>query len=265
MINYKKADLYDLKIKAILKDVWIECFGDKKESTDLFFDLSSECLSGFYAECDGKIVSALYLIHGFLNGKKAHYMCGVSTLEQYRNRGIIRNLIEYSLNDAKKNGDVYSLLFPVNETLYPFYSKFGYVPLCTARRCNLSREKLENLNCNSEMLLDKHKNCFIYGKEFISFAEKYYSVYGVKAVRSENFFALIDESSDCADVFYCEYSDFEELKELLLKNTDKSRFEFTIKSNDNTFVNSKKEIYGMIKSIDDTKTPEDVFIGITLS
>ena len=265
MINYKKADLSDLKIKTTLKDIWIECFGDLKEAADLFFDLSPDCLSGFYAETDGKIVSALYLIHGFLNGKKAHYMCGVSTLEQYRNRGIIRNLIEYSLNDAKKNGDVYSLLFPVNVSLYPFYSKFGYAPLCTAKKCEISREELENLNYNTEISLNKQENCFMYGKEFISFAEKYYAVYGVKSVSNKNAFAFIEESSDSANVFYSDYSDFEELKKLLLENTDKRSFEFTVKSDDKVFINSKKEIYGMIKSIGETEIPDDVFIGITLN
>lgn len=265
MINYKKADLSDLTIKSTLKDLWIECFGDEKKAADLFFDLSPDCLSGFYAECDGKIVSALYLIHGFLDGKKAHYMCGVSTLEQYRNRGIIRNLIEYSLNDAKKNGDVYSLLFPVNESLYPFYSKFGYAPLCTAKKCGISREELVNLNPPTEMSLHKQEKCFINRKEFISFSEKYYAVYGVKSVNTKNAFALIDESSECANVFYCDYTDFDELKELLLKNIDKNRFEFTVKSEDDIFVNSKKEIYGMIKSIGDTEIPDDVFIGITLN
>lgn len=265
MINYKKADLSDLKIKNILKDVWIECFGDLKEATDLFFDLSPECLSGYYAEYDGKIVSALYLIHGILNGKKAHYMCGVSTLEPYRKRGIIRNLIEYSLNDARENGDVYSLLFPVDNTLYPFYSKFGYKPLCTARKCVLSRESLEELSGKNKKTADKNNDCFIYSKEFISFSEKYYNVYGVKSINSENSFALVEESLYCANVFYCDYSDFDEFKELLLKSTDKVRFEFTVKSNDEIFKNSIKEKYGMIKSLNDTEIPEDVFIGITLN
>ncbi len=272
--TFIKADFSDI---PKLKKLWIDCFSENAKAVDLFFASNSEYLSMYCSKWNEKIVSALYLVHGSINGKKAHYLCGAATLPEYRRRGIMGKLIEYALNDAKKNGDVYSTLFPANEQLYEFYSRFGYISACTARRREFLRKQLENCKRNNtplvfpidcELMQKEYfkNNFFLQNNNFIRFAAEYYAVYGVKSVQGDGYFALIDEYDNRADVFYAIYTDFEALKINLLKSTSAERFVFTGKSDNKFFENIENEKYGMIKSLDDREEiPDEVYIGITLN
>lgn len=77
-------------------------------------------------------------------------------------------LIDFALNDAKNNGDVYSLLFPANDGLYGFYTKLGYALNCTVKSREISRQTLEcfaenglNIGCSKE-------NSFVYNENFLN-------------------------------------------------------------------------------------------------
>lgn len=272
--TFIKADFSDIQK---LKKLWMACFSENSKAIDLFFNANSEYLSMYCSKYNDKIVSALYLVHGSINDKKAHYLCGAATLPEYRRRGIMGKLIEYALNDAKKNGDVYSTLFPANEQLYKFYSRFGYVSACTAKHRVISRKQLENCKSNNTPLVlpinceQMQKECFknnflLQSNNFIRFAAEYYAVYGVKYVYGDGYFALVDECDNCADVFYAAYTDFEALKINLLKSTSAERFVFTGKSDNKFFENIENEKFGMIKSLDDkSEIPKNVYIGITLN
>lgn len=271
---FTKSDNSDI---PKLKRLWADCFVEKEHAVDLFFDKNFDNLSAYSVKAGDLTVSALYLIHGRMNGQKAHYLCGAATLPKYRRLGIMSELIEYALNDAAKNGDVYSLLFPASEELYSFYEKFGYSAACTARKIEMSRQQLENFSINKanfdsfleyeQMQLKCFKNNFLLqNNNFIEFAAEYYAVYGVRSVRGNGCFALIDEYDDCADIFYSVYTDFDELKSLLLDSTNAEQFVFTGKSDNKIFENVNSEKYGMIKSLDNKiENPDDVFIGITLN
>ena len=126
-IIFRKAEQADLlKLKAL----WAEVFDEAEKAVDLFFDKTQDFIHGYLAEENGEPVSALYLLDGSVNGKKAHYLCGAATKSNHRRRGIMGGLLEYSLTDAKNRGDVYSLLYPANSGLYNFYAKFGYTARC---------------------------------------------------------------------------------------------------------------------------------------
>ena len=271
-LSFEKAKASDI---LKLKKLWAECFHEEQTAVDLFFDCNADSFSAYCVKDGDKVVSALYLLPSELNGKRAHYLCGASTCDEYRRQGIMGRLIEYALNDARKNGDVYSVLFPANEKLYSFYSKFGYAPECTAKRLSLTREQLEtdskNISFEKPDFEQMQKACFkndflLQNNKFIEFAIRYYCFYKVKSVCSKNCFALIDENNDCANVFYSVYNDFEKLKSLLLKNTTANLFVFTGKSDNPIFEESITEKYGMIKSLDENfEIPKDVYIGITLN
>lgn len=149
-----------------LKKLWLSCFDEDVTAVNLIFD--SNLFDGCCAVVDDRIVSALYLVKGTLNGEKSHYLCGASTDKSFRGKGIMLRLIDFALNDAKNNGDVYSLLFPANDGLYGFYAKLGYVLNCTVKSRELSRQTLEsfaekglNIGCSKE-------NSFIYNENFLN-------------------------------------------------------------------------------------------------
>lgn len=87
-----------------LKKLWLSCFDEYVTAVNLIFD--SDLFDGCCAVVDDRIVSALYLVKGTLNGEKSHYLCGASTDESFRGNGIMSRLIDFALNDAKNNGDV---------------------------------------------------------------------------------------------------------------------------------------------------------------
>lgn len=264
----------------ILKNLWLDSFGEKSEAVDLFFNQCIDFTTIYTASIEEKTVAMLFLVHSTLNGKNAHYLCSAATSSEYRNLGIMGKLIEFALEDSRKNGDVYSLLFPANDTLYSYYERFGYKPLCTVKNAVFSREELRQFSLNNQINstdetsynyeeLQKvclKDNFLLQNNNFISFASDYYSLYDCKTVKSNNCFALVEEENGIAEVFYSIYESFGSLAQALLKNTTAKLFEFTVKADDKLYNNYKNEKYGMIKSLDNNeKIPENTYIGITLS
>ena len=264
----------------LLKKLWLDCFEEKSEAVDLFFNRCLDFTSIYTASVESKPVAMLYLVHSTLNGKKAHYLCSAATSSEYRNLGIMGRLIEYAMSDSHKNGDAYSLLFPANEKLYGYYKRFGYKPLCTARKSVFTREEMNQFaennksnltNVNSYDYEELQRLCLkdnflLQNNNFISFASAYYSLYDCKTVKSDNCFALVEEENGTAEVFYSIYDSFCTLAKMLIKNSSAKHFVFTGKAEDRLYKNSKIEKYGMIKSLyNNEKIPENTYIGITLN
>ena len=69
----------------LLKKLWLDCFEEKIEAVDLFFNRCLDFTSIYTASIEDKPVAMLYLVHSTLNGKKAHYLCCAATSLDYRN------------------------------------------------------------------------------------------------------------------------------------------------------------------------------------
>ena len=271
---YRKAQNADLQC---LKALWLEVFDEKAEAVDLFFKRNLSYLHSYIAVCDGKPVAAVHLLDGTVNGKKAHYLCGAATLPEYRGRGIMSRLIEYALDDAKSRGDVYSLLYPADRALYAFYSGLGYEPRCKASARSFSRKELEACVFYGVITEEKpdfetlqsqcYKNNFLLqNNTFADFAIEYYKLYGTGVVFSRSCLAFYEESYGTAQVFYCVYKDFKELKTLLLKESGADEFVFYGKIGSPGFTGGASENAGMVRLLDNSETlPQNIYIGITLS
>ena len=280
--EYRKAGTGDIDE---LKKLWLSCFDDSEEAAELFFERNKNTYHAYTAILDGKIVSALYLIDCRLGGESAHYLCGAATLPEYRKRGIMSALIEYSLNDAKSRGDRFSVLLPANVGLYRYYSTLGYRTSCAVSVARITREQLSGIDHQTfdspsagrsrptptkiveleNLQSGFKKNNFLYwNNNFIRFAIDYYACYGVKTVFNQNALAVFEEKDGVCNVFYTIYNDLKELKSLLLNNTEAKRFVITGKCGEEFFDNSKKEKYGMARALSSKPLPNDIYIGITL-
>ena len=224
-----------------LKKLWLSCFDENQTAVDLIF--GSDLFNGCCAVVDDRIVSALYLVKGTLNGEKSHYLCGASTDKSFRGNGIMSRLIDFALDDAKNNGDVYSLLFPANDGLYGFYTKLGYAPSCTVKSREISRQTLENFAEKGLNIGCSKENSFIYNENFFEFAKSYYEIYGSKVINKNDCFAVFDENENTADVFYSAYKNINELSAFLLENTKSERFVFTGKSDNALFENCRFYVF----------------------
>ena len=94
------------------KGFWI----DNYKPVSLFKDdeiISSACLAFLDITIDGKIY-------------KAAQIGAVGTLEEYRNKGLSRKLMEHILNEYESKIDIFYLF--ANDSVLDFYPKFGFVP-----------------------------------------------------------------------------------------------------------------------------------------
>ena len=71
-----------------LKNLWLRVFDENEEALELFFNRNKMSFVPYCSTCNGKIISALYLLPCTLNGENAHYLCGAATAPEYRRRGI---------------------------------------------------------------------------------------------------------------------------------------------------------------------------------
>ncbi len=107
---------------AQIKSLWLNVFSDDDENVVEYFNnncLHKKCLGAFF---DGKLVSMLFLVDCSYCNQSGAYVYAVCTLPEYRGRGISGSLIEY----AKSLGYAFLWLIPATESLFDFYSRFGF-------------------------------------------------------------------------------------------------------------------------------------------
>ncbi len=116
--------------KEALFRLWREAFGDGDDVIELFFDTVIEYDNTVVAEISGEAVSALYLIPAEISHEdrlySAYYVYAAATLKDFRKRGIMAKLLEYSDILANRRKIDYLFLHPAEEELYAYYAKNGY-------------------------------------------------------------------------------------------------------------------------------------------
>lgn len=118
------------ELRKNMMKLWKDTFHDSDKYISLVFDNYFNPDFIEYHEENGKLISALLGIpYNFSNGKekiKGMYLCGLATLEEYRHRGIMNNLIEKINEKAPQNGCAFSFLIPSSDMLRMYYISKGY-------------------------------------------------------------------------------------------------------------------------------------------
>ena len=107
--------------KQVCKDIYHKNFGEEDNSFEdqLFDGCFKYCR---YLEHNGKIVSMCFALPCEIRNKKALYIFGVVTDENYRSQGFATKLLE----QIKKETDAILILRPVDSNLISFYEKLGF-------------------------------------------------------------------------------------------------------------------------------------------
>ena len=145
-----KFENENIRLQAV--SLWQEAFGDSAEYINFFLDTHESCTCLTHEE-NGKLCSALFLIEGSLCGKSAYYLFAAATLKSQRGKGCMAKLLEKAENYAKQNGRAYIVLVPAENSLFDYYSRFGYNTCFYAKRQGI----------NEEFEIDKTK-CFVWNK-----------------------------------------------------------------------------------------------------
>lgn len=115
--------------EAELRALFTEAFGDAA-FTDLFFDRGyspDRCM----AALDGTLLAALHWFDCELDGKKAAYVYGIAVFAACREQGIGSKLIRFSVEYLQNRGYEVIALVPAEESLFPYYERFGFRPVST--------------------------------------------------------------------------------------------------------------------------------------
>lgn len=118
------------KIREDMMKLWKETFHDSDDYIDLIFSqyFNINHIEYYYEE--DRLISALLAIpYKFKYGNAyidALYLCGLATRVEFRNQGIMNQLIERINSRAQKEGIVISFLIPASDTLRIYYQNKGY-------------------------------------------------------------------------------------------------------------------------------------------
>ncbi len=132
--NYE--DLKELKV------LWNKAFDDgTKGYCDFAFSLC-DIRNIYIIKVDEKIVSMLMAIEVFIEDKKGFYLYSAATDENYRSKGYMKELIEYSYNDRINNhGDSFCITQPASESLFSYYEKLGFTTKTHLREFEIDIKK----------------------------------------------------------------------------------------------------------------------------
>lgn len=116
--------------KNIILDLFNICFPGEEKFADWFFNKVYDYKNTLVYEDNGKIIAALQMIPVKLSdGEKIYsssYLYGVGTLPEYRGKGIMARVINFSFEEDRKKGTDYSILIVQEQSLLNYYRRFGF-------------------------------------------------------------------------------------------------------------------------------------------
>ena len=107
------------------------CFNDGEAFTDLYFRMRyDDSINRTIKREDGKIVAALQVIPYPMtfcgSVTDTGYISGACTHPGYRNRGLMRRLMEDTLRQMRDEGIAFAALIPAEEWLHGYYDGSGF-------------------------------------------------------------------------------------------------------------------------------------------
>ncbi len=153
-IRYAKEDEIDN-----IKDIWNYCFNDVDSFVYYYFNHKYNNKNTIVVCEDTDIVSSLQLNQYKikLDNKiyDASYVVGVSTFPQVRGRGYMKKIMDYSLNELYKKGQLISILMPID---YRLYRKYGYEHCYDQLEYNINIEDLKSFNLTGRLYKANEEN-----------------------------------------------------------------------------------------------------------
>ncbi len=166
-------------------NLWKEAFGDTEEAINLFLDDRYIPQNTVVCEDNGIISSMLFLLEGklIIDHKEydAYYLYAAATLKEFRGRGVMAQLLEYSKNTAAGRNIDFICLKPAEESLFDYYSKHGYRKAFSLKSIEINIRDIKDLK--TIKAAEKYDR-FIWDKSAVEYAKKQHLFYGGKVFDS---------------------------------------------------------------------------------
>lgn len=135
-------------IKKQIRKLWECCFGDSPKFIDLYFNKRYTHERNLVITKDEKVVSALQLLPYPLKVYNqivdTLYISGAATFPEYRNQGVMKQLILKSFHRMQNQSIPISTLIPAEHWLFDYYEKSGYATVFYAKQQTVKKEDLSN-------------------------------------------------------------------------------------------------------------------------
>lgn len=191
-------------ISGIIR-VWNEAFGDEENDIRFFLDNCYIPENTVVCELDGVIASVLFLLNGEMHIHGAdypsYYLYAACTLKAYRGRGVMASLLDFAKKTASERCKYFIALKPAEDSLYGYYSKFGYRTSFSKKVFLINNVKTFSNDYNNKFSDNKNYSqvrdnlysdfdYFKWDETSVSFAIKHHKYYGGHIIERRNGYAL---------------------------------------------------------------------------
>lgn len=120
-------------IREKVKDLWKLCFNDSEEFTEMYFHLRYNNDTNIAIQSGEAVIAALQMLPYPMTfeGKDIHtsYISGACTHPDYRNRGVMHELLAQAFTRMLHHNVALSTLIPAEPWLFDYYARSGYAPV----------------------------------------------------------------------------------------------------------------------------------------
>lgn len=195
--------------------LWKEAFGDTKEDICFFLDAHFKPENTVVNDFDEKITSVLFLLDGFMHindcDYPSYYLYAACTLKEYRGRGQMAELLDFATKTAQNRKKYFICLKPAEESLFDYYSRFGYKTFFYKKtalfNCEELKENEKNISESSNISLSDIRNSFLlnfnyfkWDEHSVNYAAKQNEYYGGYTFKSCKGYILYSVDKDVLTV-----------------------------------------------------------------
>ncbi|MDD2798293.1 MAG: GNAT family N-acetyltransferase [Bacteroidales bacterium] len=233
----RKAQIIDIPQIVLL---WQISFGDSDEYIYSFLETVGREDRCFVVESEGKICSMLFLLPAMMhvNGtsRNVEYIYACATSPEHRAQGLMRELLDFTFNQAKVQSVFAQILIPASEQLSQYYKQSGFKSFFSKSNFVVDRQELASAQPLTENLIQEIidirtrilKSEFVvqWSEEHLKFTLKDLAKNGGKVVITEDSYILLagenrviealpfskyltSTEEDFAMIRFCEEVDFE--------------------------------------------------------
>ncbi len=172
-----------IKTRRLWEEIFTE---DTPKFLDYYYSVKANDNEIYVIEDNGKIVSMLHLNPYQMRVKDklyhTHYIVAVATDERYRHQGLMRQLLNHTMQVMADRGELFTFLMPAAEEIYkPFGFEFVY---------EQNREKVSGKKCDDNTL-EIMEASSEYCQEIAEFANEMLMDYDVVTWRDEEYYKMI--------------------------------------------------------------------------
>lgn len=176
--------------KNTIKNLWQYSFTDNGEYVDYYFDERYNYDYNFVIRDNQNILSSLqlnpYILKSYGTDYDISYIVGISTLPEQRGRGITSHLIKKTLNHIYENGEHFTLLMPIDTSIY---TRYGFINIADMMNTTIDLQKIPIYKNNDFIVKRVHDTSNI--KDLITIYNKCSQKWGFHLTRNHHYYKNI--------------------------------------------------------------------------